>query len=564
MKKSLIVAITLASALLFIGAEQPGKGVTEQDFQLFLKDFETKVMPLSKESALSGYNASLSGKDADYEKSAQASLAIGKIYSDPALFARIKEFKEGKQIADPLLVRQLDILYLSFLGSQIDPQMLEELIRRSTAISQKFYTYRTKVGERTLSDNQVDSILRYSTDSKELEDTWKASKLIGSEIAPALIELVKLRNQAARKIGFDNYYEMNMKLSEQDPVEIAALFDQLDSLTQEPFAVAKTQIDSALAIRYGIAKDKLEPWHYQNRFFQEAPSIYAVDFDSYYRDKDPVAIVKKYFAGIGLPVDSILAHSDLYERPGKYQHAYSTDIDREGDVRIVCNVRPDCGWTGTLLHELGHGVYDYYGDRQLPWMLRGSAHAFTTEAVANFFGRLAENPQWLIDIVGAPKNYIDPVAGDCLRSQNLTQLVFNRWAQVMVRFERAMYENPDQDLNKLWWQMVEKYQGVKCPEGRNEADWASKIHLTDAPVYYHNYLIAELLASQFAEAIGTKVLKIPEPFNADFANNPKIGEYFVDNVFYPGARYTWNEMIERATGEKLTSVYYARQFMGRK
>ena len=125
-----------------------------------------------------------------------------------------------------------------------------------------------------------------------------------------------------------------------------------------------------------------------------------------------------------------------------------------------------------------------------------------------------------------------------------------------------MYENPDQDLNKLWWDMVEKYQGLHRPEGRNEADWASKIHLTDAPVYYHNYLIAELLASQFAETIGNKVLKVPDPFNWAFAGDSRIGKYFVENVFYPGARYTWNEMIERATGEKLTSVYYARQFMG--
>jgi peptidyl-dipeptidase A len=29
----------------------------------------------------------------------------------------------------------------------------------------------------------------------------------------------------------------------------------------------------------------------------------------------------------------------------------------------------------------------------------------------------------------------------------------------------------------------------------------------------------------------------------------------------PGARYKWNDMIERATGEKLTAKYYAKQFV---
>ena len=48
-------------------------------------------------------------------------------------------------------------------------------------------------------------------------------------------------------------------------------------------------------------------------------------------------------------------------------------------------------------------------------------------------------------------------------------LVFSRWCQVMFRFEKALYENPDQDLNTLWWDLVERYQMVRRPEGRNAA-----------------------------------------------------------------------------------------------
>jgi peptidyl-dipeptidase A len=342
------------------------------------------------------------------------------------------------------------------------------------------------------------------------------------------------------------------------------LFDQLDSLTAGAYAELKGEIDSALALRYGIAKDQLRPWHYQNRFFQEAPTIYHVDLDAFYRDKDLVALTRTYYAGIGTPVDSILAHSDLYERPGKYQHAECYDIDEAGDVRAICNVRPDYYWMNTMLHELGHGIYSYYNDRQLPWLLRDAAHSLTTEAVANFFGRLASNPEWIIQVVGAPKAEVEKVAGDCRRMLRLEQLVFSRWAQVMVRFERALYENPDQDLNKLWWTLVEKYQGLTPLPGRNEPDWASKIHLVSTPVYYHNYLIAELLASQFTETIGRKVLNAPDPYVLSFAGDPRIGQYFVEKVFHPGKMYPWNEMIEKATGEKLTSVYYAHQFVDAK
>jgi peptidyl-dipeptidase A len=557
------VAVGLVLSLV-AGALATAAGTTEQDFRTFLKDYETKVYPLSKESALFSFIASISGKDADFEKSAQAQVALENIHADTATFAQIKAFRESGQITDPVLKRQLDILYLSYLGNQVDPKTLEDLVRRQTAIEQTFYTYRTTVGERTLNDNQVDSILRYSINSAELEAVWNSSKRIGREVAADVIALVKLRNQVAKSLGFGNYYDMQLELGEQDPAELAALFDELDSLTRGAFVVLKDQIDSSLAARCQVTKSQLRPWHYQNRYFQEAPTIYDVNLDAFYQGKDPVAISRAYFAGIGIPVDSILLHSDLYEKPGKYQHAYCTDIDQVGDVRVVCNVRPDYYWMNTMLHELGHGVYDFYNDRQARWLLRGTASGFATEAIANFFGRLAANQQWLTQAAGVAKTETDKVAGDCARMLRLEQLIFSRWSQVMVRFERALYENPDQDLNRLWWDLIEKYQLFTRPEGRNEPDWAAKIHIATSAGNYHEYLMGELLASQLAETIGRKVLNAPDPFSLGFAGDPRIGKFLVDNVFRAGSRYPWNEMIERATGEKLTSVYYAKQFIGSK
>ena len=36
---------------------------------------------------------------------------------------------------------------------------------------------------------------------------------------------------------------------------------------------------------------------------------------------------------------------------------------------------------------------------------------------------------------------------------------------------------------------------------------------------------------------------------------------YYDNVFKPGRTLLWNDMIENATGEKLTAKYYAAQFV---
>jgi peptidyl-dipeptidase A len=105
----------------------------------------------------------------------------------------------------------------------------------------------------------------------------------------------------------------------------------------------------------------------------------------------------------------------------------------------------------TILHELGHGVYQYYNDMSLPFTLRDAAHTFTTEAIANYFGRLATNPAWMNYMGIIDEKEMNSIADDSFRALRLQQLVFSRWAQVMYRFEKSMYENPDQDLNALWW-----------------------------------------------------------------------------------------------------------------
>ena len=53
--------------------------------------------------------------------------------------------------------------------------------------------------------------------------------------------------------------------------------------------------------------------------------------------------------------------------------------------------------------------------------------------------------------------------------------------------------------------LVERFQLLRRPErGTVDAAWASKIHLTVAPVYYQNYLYGELVASQLAAAIDAR------------------------------------------------------------
>ena len=107
-----------------------------------------------------------------------------------------------------------------------------------------------------------------------------------------------------------------------------------------------------------------------------------------------------------------------------------------------------------------------------------------------FFGRLANNAQWIQDIFGIDDATKNEIYQSSHVSSQLRQLVFSRWAQVMFRFEKALYQNPEQDLNNLRWSLVERYQLLHRPANREQAaDWATKVHIATAPCYYHNYLL---------------------------------------------------------------------------
>lgn len=563
MKRISLFFVLLVSLSLMYQCSSNEKNVANMNAEAdsLIKTFEAKVKPLFKEMSLAYWNASITGNEADYQKSLEAEMTVNKILADTAFFAQIKKIRDGKQVTDTLLQRQIERIYSSMVTKQVDTTLTKQISELQNKIEQKFSTFRASIDGKKYTDNEIEEILHSSTDSKKLEKAWISVKELGPVVAEDIKNLAKLRNQVAKSLGYNNYHEMSLLLDDQDPKEIEKLFDELDNLTHDAFAKLKSDMDDKLAARCKVKKEELMPWHYQNRFFQEAPSIYNVDIDGYYKDKDVVKLTKDYYESIGMDISDILSRSDLFEKEGKNQHAYCTDIDNEGDIRILCNVKPNNQWMGTMLHEFGHGVYDKYIDMKVPYLLREPAHTFTTEAIAMMMGRLSTNGAWMNAMGIIDEKEAEKVKTEGFKMLRLEQLVFSRWAQVMYRFEKAMYENPDQDLNKLWWDLVEKYQMLKRPADRNMPDWATKTHIATSPCYYHNYLLGELLASQLNAYIVKNILKTENYQTPNYVGNKEIGKYLIEKVFKPGRIYYWNDMIEKATGEKLTAKYYAAQFV---
>ncbi len=381
--------------LVLAGCSAPLIQPEEQALTQFIDDHVQTVAPLAQQANLAYWEAATTGASEAYEKAGTLDLHLKQVYSDPDDFAQLKDLHASGQVTDPLLSRQLDLLLNAYLPNQIEPDLLKQMVDLSTSLEERFSTFRGTLNGGQVTDNQIKQILKSQTDLDQRKQAWLASKQVGAAVADDIVRLVKLRNQAARHLGFENYHTLSLTTVEQDVTVLNQLFDELYELTRDPFEQCKRELDDLLSQQLNVSVDQLRPWHYHDPFFQETPMVYDLDLDVYYQDKDVKQLAQTYYNGLGLSVDSILDDSDLYERDGKNPHAFCTDIDREGDIRILCNLKNNETWMETILHELGHGVYDKYLDPEMPYLLREPAHIFTTEAIAMLFGRLSRNPAWM-------------------------------------------------------------------------------------------------------------------------------------------------------------------------
>ncbi len=540
---------------------ESNSALTETGFAEFLTTHVRTVGPLEKQAGQAYWEGATRGTEEAFALRQEIQLRINQVYCDREAFRYLSDLQEAGCVEQPVLKRQLEKLTRRYRTYQIDPNLSRRIIDLDTETQETFSTYRGKVDGQAVTMSDIYTLMTTEGNTPRRKDAWLASREVGNRIAPDLLRLIRLRNRAAHQVGFPDYHRMTIETGEQSVAEIDAIFAALERQTREPYRQMKAQLDVLLAADYGMAVTDLMPWHYHDPFFQRSPLVYELDLDSAYRGQDIEALSRRYFAGIGLPIDDILARSDLYDREGKYPHAFSHEIGREGDVRILCNLQDTERWMETQLHELGHAVYSQYHDRREPWLLREPAHAFTTEAVAMFFGRLSRNADWMQWMLGLDDPERDRIAQVSGRYLQFQQILFARWATVMYRFEKQLYADPDQDLNTLWWDLVERYQMLRRPPGRADAGWASKLHFTSAPCYYHNYLLGELLASQFEWALQQQVLTGDADRRRTYAQDPRIGAFFRSRVFGPGAKHTWADMIEKATGEPLTPDHFVKQFL---
>jgi peptidyl-dipeptidase A len=513
------------------------------------EDLESRVSEIEIEFHRAYWDSQVDATEANERRRAELELELRRLKGDPDTLAAVNSALDD-QVYDPVLRRQLEVMRLSLTGNQMGEEQRTRLVELSSSVEGDFASFRPEVDGRRVNDNDILEILGESNDEPLRRRAWEASKEIGSHVAGRVREIVRVRNQAAHDLGYGDYYLMSLDLQELDVEWLFGLLGELETLTAESYRGWKAELDNALRKRFDV--DELRPWHYADPFFQNLPTDGRVDLDDLLKTREAVDLAKQTFAGWGVSIDGVLRASDLYPREGKCQHAFCLDVDRSGeDVRILANVVPGERWTEVVLHESGHAAYDVAIEKSLPYTIRRAAHTFVTEAIAIMSGRLVRDPQWLVRIAGQDEGTVAAIKPQLRRANAAQSLLFARWGLVMSHFERALYADPEADLDSLWLELVDRFQLVPPPpdDAVRQGAWASKIHLAVAPVYYHNYLLGEMLASQLRATVEREC--------GGFIGEPSAGQFFVDRIFRSGSLLRWDALIEEATGRSLSAADFA-------
>ncbi len=518
----------------------------EKEFANYKQQLSKKSHKLNTNQEKADWDFYINSTDENMAKSDAAFKASLDFDADENIFNDLKRFDQNG-VSDPKLKQPLDDLIKSYTKSVKYKADFEKLHEMEDSIAQKVNAYKGVVDGVEYPNAELNEMLKYEKNVEKRKQIYEALRITNSDaIAPDLIELAKARNELARKNGYEDYFAYMLKDDyELEERELFTLLDDLEKKTSDIYKLVSESENKKLADAFGIQTNELMPWHFRLQL-EGSPMGEA---DKYITDNDVMQkTVFSFYKKMGWDVTKLPIHMDLFPKENKNQHGFCFDVDTNKDVRILANLRNDMDSVETLLHEVGHGVYDIGVSSKLAHFDRNPASSAATEAVAMMMESVPYREGFYQKELGMPQELVKKLSVMRLKSS----IDFVKWATVLINFEKQLYANPEQDLPMLWYGLNQKHMLENIPSVLHH-EWACVPHFLSHPVYYQNYLRAEIMASQMYDALHAKLGNLSE--------NKDTAEYLRTKFFRFGASLKEGELLKRFTGSALSVDAYCKQFV---
>ena len=507
----------------------------EQNFVELREQISKDMKPIMSASEAACWDFYTESSKENLDKMNAAQDKANDFYDNKEIYAQLKEINNKGGVQDKKLQKQLRNLTSAF-GDGIEfKEEIKVMNEKENEISQKLNSYVMKIDEKPVSKAELSKIMETEKNPEIRKKAADAKIKSGDLIAEDLRELVKMRNDFAKKKGYDNYFDY--KIAEDydiQPKELDKLLSDVAKNTKKSNDKVMSGIKNDLSKAFGIKPEELRSYHFGYLAGEDPERLVNEQIKT---KEEVVDISKKAYAGMGYDIDKLPIKLDLFPRENKNTHGFSFPIEAGKDARILANLTNNVSSIDTLMHELGHSVFTVKTDSKLPYMEQDTTSTMT-EAVAMMMGDMVRTE-------GLVKDKVSPEVNEKFaKSLGKEESLFVGSSMAIIDFERNMYKNPDQDLKQLWKDMSVKYKG-RSEQDEPTNEWATIPHFLSHPGYYQNYFRASLIKAQLYDSLTQKLGKLTE--------NKETAKYLDENLFKYGGSKDDNEILTEITGKELSA-----------
>ena len=475
--------------------------------------------------------------------------------------------------------RQLMLLRNSqTMAAPADPKEATELSQLVTSMDStygkgKYCPDGESTDEKCLDIEEITEILAKNRDPRRIREVWEGWHTISPPMKQNYARFVELSNKGAKELGFADTGAMWRARYDMPPDDFAKELDRLWGQLRPLYLSLHAYVRARLHAKYGdlVPLDGPIPAHLLGNIWAQdwsniydlaapagSPRTYDLSEILKTRKVDPLKMVhygEGFFTSIGFdPLPKTFWERSLFVKPRDRDvvcHASAWYIDQLDDLRIKMCIDQTAEDFSTIHHELGHDFYAREYNHKQPMIFRDSANDGFHEAIGDTIA-LSVTPEYLVKIGLLDK--APDGSGDIplLMKMALEKLAFLPFGVVIDQWRWQVFNGqvkPD-SYNKAWWDLREKYQGVRPPSPRGEEffDPGAKYHIpSNTP--YARYFLAHVLEFQFHRALAKNAGCTMPLHRCSIYGNLAAGQR-LKTALGMGASRPWPDALEALTGER--------------
>ncbi|TVP09986.1 M2 family metallopeptidase [Shewanella sp. KCT] len=476
---------------------------------------------------------------------------------------------------DEVNARKLNILRSALvLPAPLDPKKNAELANISAELNGLYGKGKYCLADgRCLTQPDLSGIMASSRDPKELEEIWKGWREIAKPMRPLFEREVELANEGAKDLGYANLSELWRSQYDMQPDAFSAELDRLWGQVEPLYESLHCYVRGELNEKYG---DEVAPnqgpipahllgnmWAQQwgNVYDMVAPQDADPGYDvtellakQGYDEHQMVKQAESFFTSLGFdPLPETFWSRSLFLQPKDRDvvcHASAWDLDNLDDIRIKMCIQKTAEDFTVIHHELGHNFYQRAYKEQ-PFIFKNSANDGFHEAIGDTVA-LSITPNYLKQI-GLLQEVPDASKDiGLLLRQALDKVAFLPFGLMIDQWRWKVFsgEITPAQYNQAWWELREKYQGVKAPIARSETDFdpGAKYHVP-GNVPYTRYFLAHILQFQFHKALCDIAGDKGPVHRCSIYGNKDAGAK-LNAMLEMGQSKPWPEALEVVTGSQ--------------